>query len=169
VIGLELQKEYIELGRVLAEREGIPCPEIHQGSAEELRGFVTANSVDLVFARLVLNHVRIRKTLVQIADVLREDGVVWVQISPWSTPFHQLLQKNMGRRLRQSCFDMFSIVNSMICATTHRQIALKVRGRMHSEHKPAYLTLRAWKSIVLRSGLRDFRIVQRDVFFARKA
>jgi len=168
VIGLEMQQEYIELGRALAERECIPCPEIRQGSAEELSSHVADNSVDFVFIRLVLNHVYIRKTLLQIAKVLRQDGIVWADVAPWSSPFRSFLRRDKGRELRYKSFTVFSIVNSIVFMTTHRQMSIKVQGRMHSVHKPVFPTLKAWKAAFSRVGLSDFREVQSNVFWARK-
>jgi len=166
-VGLEMQQEYIELGRALADREGIPCPDIRQGSVEELSSYVADNSVDFVFIRLVLNHVYVTKTLLQIANVLRPGGIVWAQVSPWSTPFHPFL-RDKGRELRHLFFAAFGIMNSLVFMTTHRQMSLRVQGRMHSAHKPVYLTLNAWKAACSRAGLNDFQGIQSNVFWARK-
>lgn len=167
-VGLEMQQEYIELGRALAQREGIPCPEIRQGSVEELDSNIADNSVDFVFIRLVLNHVFVAKTLMQIANVLRPSGILWAQVEPLSHPFRSFLRRNKGRELRHKIFTVFSIVNSIVFMTTHRQMSLQIQGRMHSAHKPVYPTLKAWKTAFSRVGLCDFREIQDNVFWARK-
>jgi len=173
VVGLEMQKEYIEFGRALAEREQIPVPEIRQGSVEELSSCVPGDSVDFVFVRLVLAKVHIMKTLLQIADVLRNGGIVWVQVEPWHYTFRQLLRRDEGRELRNKGFALFSIVNSIVFMTVHQQMSMQVHGRMHSVHKPVYPTLRAWKAALFRAGLHDFHEVATTeyagyVFWARK-
>lgn len=168
VVGLEMQQEYIELGRALAMRECIPCPEIRQGSVEELSSHVADNSVDFVFIRLVLNHVYVTKTLLQIANVLRSGGIVWAQVEPLTNPFRSFLRRDKGRELRHKLFAAFSIVNSIVFITTRRQMSLRTQGRMHSIHKPVYPTLKAWKAAFYRVGLCDFREVPSNVFWARK-
>jgi len=167
-LGLEMQQEYLELGRALAKREGIPCPEIRQGSVEELSSHVADHSVDFVFIRLVLNHVYVGKTLLQISNVLRPGGIVWAHVYPWYSPFQSLLRRDKGRELRHMFFAAFGIMNSFAFMITHRQMSLRVQGRMHSVHKPVYLTLKAWKAAFSRAGLCDFREIQSNVFWARK-
>jgi len=168
VVGLEMQEEYIELGRALAKRECIPCPEIRQGSVEELSSHVADNSVDFVFIRLVLNHVNVGKTLLQIANVLRSGGIVWAQVESFSSPFRSFLRRDKGRELRGKVFAAFSIMNSIVFMTTHRQMSLRIHGRMHSTHKPVYPTLKAWRAAFSRVGLCDFHKIQSNVFWARK-
>ncbi len=168
VIGIEMQQEYIELGRALADCEGISCPDIRQGSVEQLRSYVTNDSMDFVFIRLVLNHVFVEKTLRQIAEVLRRDGIIWAQVSSWSTPFREFLQTDKGRELRHKAFAVFGIVNSIIFSATNHQMSLKIQGRMHSVHKPVYPTMKSWKAALSRAGLNDFHVIGNDVFWARK-
>jgi SAM-dependent methyltransferase len=168
VVGLELQQEFIELGRALAKRECIPCPEIRQGSAEELSSHIANNSIDFVFARLVLNEVYVGKTLSQIANVLRQGGIVWAQVYHWYDPFQFFLRRDKGRDLRNKCYVSFGIVNSIIFMTTHRQMSIRSQGRMHSVHKIVYPTLKTWKAAFARYGLCNFREIQSDVFWARK-
>lgn len=172
VVGLELQQEYLSLGRALAEREGICPPEILQGSAEDVDLYVAANSKDFVFARLLFNHVYIKRTLRKIAGILRPSGVLWMQIEPLWLPFRNLAQRAPGRELRSKVFAIFAIVNSLVFMATGAQMHLSVRGRMHSVHKPAYPTLRSWKTVLASIGLREFQVVRgaegSPVFYARK-
>lgn len=169
VIGLEMQREYIELGRALAKREHIPIPEIRAGSAEELSLHVAENSVDFVFSRLVLNHVYIERTLLQIVKVLREGGIVWVQPYSWLSPYRSFIRSDKGREFRHKALAAFGIVNSMVFMTTHRQMSLRVQGRMHAAHKPVYPTTKTWKAAFARVGLTQFQEKQNEVFWARKS
>ncbi len=167
--GLELQLEYIALGRALARREGITIPEIRRGSAEELDSYVADNSVDFVFARLVFNHVYIKRTLRKVAAVLRPGGIVWIQVEPFSGACRSLLKRDRGRELRSKVFASFAILNSITFMTIGAQLHLSIKGRMHSVHKPAYPTLPAWKSVLSRAGLKNFRVAHgRYVFWAQK-
>ncbi len=168
VVGLEMQQEYITMGRVLAERENIPCPEMLQGSVENLSDHIPDNSIDFVFIRLVLNHVFITKTLKQVFKVLRSNGIVWIQTYSWDSPFEQLRQGDKGRQLRSKAFAAFGIVNSLVFQLTRRQLSLQIQGRMHSVHKPVFPTRRTWKSVCNRIGFDDFTVVDKDVFWVRK-
>lgn len=172
VLGLEMQQEYIELGRALAKRESIDFPEIRQGSAEELSSHMANNSIDFVFARLVLNHVNIEKTLLQIANALRPNGIMWAQVESFSSPFRRFLQRNKERELRHKLFAAFSMVNSIVFITTSHQMSIRIQGRMHSHHKPVYPTLKAWKAAFSRVGLGDFQEIRsicgNYIFHARK-
>jgi len=168
VVGLEMQPEIIELGEALARRESIPCPNIRQGSIEKLTSYIAERSVDFVFCRIVLNHVHLAKTLGQISKVLRPDGILWVQITSWTTPYRDLFNSDKGREVRHKIYAAFAILNSIVFITTHRQMSLKSKGRMISAHKPAYPTLKAWKAIVSKTGFSDFHVVQNNVFWARK-
>ncbi len=169
VTGLELQQEYIELGRALARREGITIPEIRRGSAEELDSYVADNSVDFVFARLVFNHVYIKRTLRKVAAVLRPGGIVWIQVEAFSQACQNLLKRDRGRELRNKAFASFAILNSITFMTTGTQLHIAVKGRMHGVHKPAYPTLTSWRSILARVGLKNFQVAHRTcVFWAQK-
>jgi SAM-dependent methyltransferase len=171
VVGLEVQPEFLELGKALAQREGISAPKIILASAEDLRSHCPPNSFDFVFSRLVLNHVRIYSTLTQVAEVLRPDGILWLQIETFPRIMQRLFQRE--GRLRSKMFEGFAILNTLVCMATGRQISLHTRGRMFSTHKPAYPSLRWWRRTCSALGLRDFHL-EHDAqgtaaFWVRKA
>jgi len=171
-LGVEFQQEYIELGRALAAQEKTPVPKIIHGSAEDLDQLVPDNSVDFVFARLVFNHVRIRSTLRKVAAVLRNGGVIWVQVDSLSASVRRSLKASGGSKLRNKAWIAFSVFNTVLYTMTGRQLELKVKGRMHSVHKPAYPSVRSWRAALLAEGFRDFRLVETgasSTFWATKA
>jgi SAM-dependent methyltransferase len=156
VRGLEMQGEYIELGRSLAVREGIRVPEIYRGSVEEMDRYIGGGSVDLCFARLVLNYVAIMKTLRKAAATLRPGGVLWVQVdSLWRSVGRGIWKE---RRVAGVLWKGFSIINTVLCMVTGLQASVRVKGRMHEEHKPAYPSVRWWRGAVRRVGLEEFRV-----------
>lgn len=171
VVGVEMQPEYLELGRALAQRTGITPPKIHCGSAEELERFIAPSSLDFVFSRLMFNHVRIKSTLRKVAATLRKGGIFWLQVETLSLAINNFLRGE--RRLRSKLFAAFGVVNSLVCLATGRQLSLKAGGRMHSVHRPAYPTLGWWKSALSKIGLRDFQLIEHRerfmAFWARKA
>jgi SAM-dependent methyltransferase len=170
VRGLERQDEYIALGRALALREGIAAPEIQRGCGEDLDLYFGPGSVDFLFCRLVLNHLPIRSTLRKIAQVLRPGGVAWLQVESARFALGQLAFGE--RRLRTRVRFAFGLLNSLVCATTGRQLTLRTAGRMEGAHRPAYPPLAWWKAAVASTGLRDVHVVQGSgeslVIWARK-
>lgn len=168
-VGLEMQQEFIELGTALSHREGIAAPRIYQGSAEALDVYVPPSSIDFVFSRLMFNHVAIRKTLRQVVDVLRSQGIIWLQVKTFSRTLREFTKE---KRFRSKAFTMFGILNSVLYMTTHIQMSLSAKGRMHSVHKPVYPSLRCWKTTFAAVGLRDFHLTYDSggtlAFWARK-
>lgn len=156
VIGVELQEEYILLGRVLAAKEGIQAPRIHLGSADRLDDFVRPGSVDFVFSRLVFNHVMIRATLAKTAQVLRRGGTVWLHVDCFRQSLRNLI---MGqKRLRSRLFSGFAVVNSLACTLLGAQFSIQSKGRMHCRHQPAYPTIECWRRMMREAGLSSFKV-----------
>ena len=168
--GIEMQGEYIQLGRVLAEREGVPVPRLIQDSIENLDRHIAPQSVDLVFSRLVFNHVSIRSTLNKAITTLRPGGILWLQVGPFRAALVQL--RNTEPRFRSKVLSVFQLFNSLLCTSTGRQMSLRSQGRMHSVHKPAFPTVNWWHRALAREGMIDFTIVnyhpETVAFFARK-
>ena len=169
VVGIELQREYLELGEALARREGRPVPKIHCVSAEQIDAVVPAASVDLVFSRLMLTHVAIRRTLAAIAGRLRPGGILWVQVESLRYRCRSLLA---ARRLRSAAFDAFAIANSAVLMASGIQLAVHSCGRMHSTHRAAHPTLAWRRCAAARAGLTEFHVVKRAAetvsFWARR-
>jgi len=168
VRGVELKPEYIEMGRLLALREGLSPPEIIQGSAEHIDRLLEPSSADLVFSRLVLNHVPIATTLSKVAAILRPGGVLWAQVESFRFGLSQCVRGEP--RLRSRLLHAFGLVNSLFCMSNH-QLAVRTGGRHHDVHSTAYPSLSWWKRAVHRAHLIEWNVVQDDdtlVFFARK-
>jgi len=171
-LGVELQEEYIELGKALARREGIPVPQVCQGSAEELGRCVPHESVDFVFTRLVLSYVHIMPCLRGIFNALRPGGIVWIHVEPMSRVVKKLFSIEKDRKVRSLGWNMLSLLNSLLCTATGHQAQIHVRGRMHSAHKPAFPPLRWWQSTLPAIGWGPVHVVQKSpalVFWAQKA
>lgn len=149
--GIEMQPEYIMLGEALTEREELPIPEMICTSIENLDGYVENDSVDLVFCRLVMNHVRIMHTLEKATRALRQGGTLWIQVASIWQPVERLVKFN--GRIRDNGFAAFALLNSALCMTTGRQVSVPMAGRMHSLHQPAYPCLWWWKRAFASAGL----------------
>ena len=156
VVGLEFQPEYVQLGRALAACEGLPPPDIRVGSAEDLDRYFPQACFDFVFCRLMLNHVAIRSTLGRIAGVLRSGGTLWVQVESLGSAVQKLLHGE--RRWRSRAFAGFALINSLVCMATNHQLNLRVQGRMHSAHRPAYPSTRWWQKAAAAEGLDAFKV-----------
>jgi SAM-dependent methyltransferase len=167
--GIEMQGEYIQLGRVLAEREGVPVPRLIQDSIENLDRHVKPESMDLVFSRLVFNHVAIRPTLKKAVTVLRPGGILWLQVGPFRAALLHLA--NTEPRFRSKVLSAFQLLNSL-STMAGWQMTVRTKGRMHSHHKQACPTVGWWNRALSREGLIDFTVVnynpQSVAFFARR-
>lgn len=171
VVGIEFQPEYPLLGAALAEVEGIHAPAIHIGSAEDVDKYIAPESIDVVFTRLMFNHVHIRSTMAKIAGVIKPGGLIWVQVEPFNKLWCQFLKRKPGREVRHKIFNGFALLNSLIYSCTGRQMQISVRGRMHARHKPAYPTRAAWRRTLQSVGFSEvtFDVGANDlVFWARK-
>ncbi|MFH1664779.1 MAG: methyltransferase domain-containing protein, partial [Candidatus Omnitrophota bacterium] len=161
VMGLEMEQEYIELGKALASRENVPLPKILQGSVEEVDLHIPDDSFDLVFCRLVLAYTDIKMTMRKISNILRPKGIVWINTESFMYAIQCLLNAFKKReRLASIGSWIFTVLNSIVFMATGIQMKVKVQGRMHKEHKSAYPTLRFWKSACAAAGLKDFHLVR---------
>ena len=171
VLGIELQPEYVELGKVLARKENKSVPNIIQDSAENLHAHVSPQSLDFIFARLVFNHIAIRSTLNQISEALRPGGIAWLQVETFSQTLKLFLRRE--KRLRSKVFQFFAVLNSLLCMVCGLQLSLRTKGRMHSVHKPAFPSLRWWKKTCASAGLTDFHLEYHEggtaAFWVRKS
>jgi 2-polyprenyl-3-methyl-5-hydroxy-6-metoxy-1,4-benzoquinol methylase len=149
--GIEMQPEYIMLGQALSEREQLPIPEMICASAEDMDSDVADDSLDLIFCRLVLNHVRILHTLKKATNALRRGGILWIQVESIQQPMKKLVRYN--GRFRDNGFAAFSLFNSALCMSTGMQVSVPMAGRMHSVHKPAFPCLWWWKRAFSSVGL----------------
>ncbi len=167
VVGLEMQPEYIALGRALAQREGVEPPPVHCGSAEDVLQYVPPASLDLVFARLVFNHVHIGRTLRGAWAVLRPGGVLWMHVEPLRVVLRRLTRH---RRLPSVCFDLFAVANSLLFTLSGWQTGVAWPGRMHAVHKPCYPSQACWRKVLSQAGYEGFQPVEgvAPVFWARK-
>ncbi len=171
VTGLELQPEYIELGRALARRESLPPPEIQRGAAEEVDRHVPPCSADVVFARLLFNYVAIPRTLRKVARVLRPGGVLWIQVESLAAAVRKIVHGEHRWRSRASA--AFAVANSILLSTSGLQLGLRAPGRMHQVHHLAYPTVDWWQAALRAAGYRDIRVETNHagnlVFIARIA
>jgi SAM-dependent methyltransferase len=156
VVGVENQHAYIDLGGALAAREGVPAPRMLWGSAEDLGRLVPDASCDLVFSRLMFNHVRVRPTLSLVVRTLRPGGMLWLQVERIRMPLNMLVFGE--KRLRTRAFAAFGLVNTLLCLATGKQAALTIPGRMHSVYSSVYPTIGWWRRSLAASGLNDVRV-----------
>ena len=153
--GIEMQQEYILLGRALSALEQVPLPRIIAADAESLDQHFGPGSLDVVFTRLVLSYVRIKPVLQKIVAALRPGGLLWIQVdSPRILP-RQLLAR--GGSWRRRGWALLALLNLNSCVLIGKQLSISVPGRMHERHQPAFLPLWWWRRILRGHGLKDFQ------------
>jgi len=157
LVGVELEKAYVGAAKVLSKKESKKPISIINASVEELEDFVEAGTIDFVFSRLVFNHVWIDRTLKQAFECLAEGGRLWLQVENRVFPFKILREE---KRLKGRIRALFTIFNTVWFQLTGRQIVLRFKGRMHSEHKSVYPHEMTWKKHLIEVGFTDIQIEQ---------
>ncbi|MFW6146148.1 MAG: class I SAM-dependent methyltransferase [Planctomycetota bacterium] len=171
-VGIELQGEFIALGKALARLEKVPPPRMLQGDAESVHELLPGESADLVFSRLVFNAVTIDTALRSAAACLRPGGVLWLQVEPFAHALGLLGRRRDWRRPKTVAHHAFALGNSILVSALGHQMRLRSPGRMHSVHRPAYPTMGRWRRAMHKAGLVGFRIEHDEqgllAFSARK-
>jgi 2-polyprenyl-3-methyl-5-hydroxy-6-metoxy-1,4-benzoquinol methylase len=150
VQGLELREEYIEIGRILAQRENTVAPPIRQGSIENIDQYYPPKSFDFIFCRLVINYVAIRQTLKKMIDILKPNGILWIEAETFSSGWYKMTRSS---GIKAKTYGCFGVANSIICELTGRQLNFRYRGRHQSSHKAAYPSERWWRSVFACLGM----------------
>lgn len=151
VTGLELRREYIEIGKALAKREKITPPIIVHGCIEDLDHIFSAESTDFIFCRLAINHVPIRKALQNMVALLKNNGILWLGVESFQCGLGKVRE---NPSLKGRAFNSFGIINSLICELLNRQLNFRYRGRHQSSHRVAYPSRRWWLSTFASLGLK---------------
>jgi SAM-dependent methyltransferase len=154
-VGLEMQGEYVEMGRAIAEREGLPAPTITVGDASMMEQFYQPESFDLIFSRLVWNYLPIADTLRQAHTLLRPGGTIWIR------PLAPLTLRGFihaARRHAGLAWMLFALANSCFCNLTGQQIKITCRGRMHHDHYIAHPSAATWRRLMRRVGFVDIDV-----------
>jgi len=158
-VGIELQEEFVAMGFILAELEGIKPPTIVTGSAEDLDTHFEPASFDFVYSRLVLTHVHLNSTLLQIGRLLRPGSTVWFHIASHRQGWNKLLRAVKHCSFREIGFESFGLLNSFLLKVFNTQLVIRSQRRMHSEHKRVYPTVSTWRRLLTSVGFVDVTVV----------
>jgi SAM-dependent methyltransferase len=155
-VGIEMQQEYIVLGKALSALEKVEAPKIIAANGENLDQHFGPGSLDVIFTRLVLSYLHVIPVLEKMIAALRPGGLLWIQVdSPKVLPEH-LLERNGS--LRRKGWTLLALLNLPVCILTGKQISVAAPGRMHARHQPAFLPLWWWRKTLRNYGLRDFKV-----------
>lgn len=149
LVGIELESGYVEAANVLSRKESKKTVTIINASVEELEKFIQPQSIDFVFSRLVFNHVWITDTLRQTRECLAEGGMIWLQVENFRFPLKILRNE---KRLKGKLRALFSLFNTVWFQIFRKQICLRIKGRMHSEHKTVYPSAKVWRKELEKAG-----------------
>lgn len=155
LIGIEMEKAYVEAAKVLSKKESKNSITIINASVEDIRDLVQPNTIDFAFSRLVFNHVYIDATLSQTYNSLVEGGKLWLHVENYRFPLSQLIGPT---KVRGKIRALFSILNTLVYMTIGKQICLKLKGRMHEYHKTVYPSSRTWRKALQSTGFLDISI-----------
>lgn len=154
-VGLEMQQEYIVLGKALSVVEKVEAPRIIAANAESLDQHFKPESLDVVFTRLVLSYVRVKPVVEKMIAALRPGGLLWIQVdSPMVLP--RYLMERSGS-IRRKGWTLLALLNLQVCVLTGKQISVTAPGRMHERHQPVFLPLWWWRKTLKGYGLKNFQ------------
>jgi len=157
LIGIELEKDFIEAANILSKKESKQPISIINASVEEMEKHVKQGLIDFVFCRLVFNHVYIDSTLAKTYNTLVEGGKFWLQVENYHSPLATLIhQKRMRGKMRA----LFAMFNTLVYMAFRKQISLKVKGRMHDVHKPVYPPSKTWLKSLRLANFKDVTVQQ---------
>ena len=157
VHGVELQSEYLELGKALASRENLTSVPTTCGGAEKIGEIFEPSSFDFIFSRLVFNHVKMDDALSAAAKVLRPGGIMWLEVERASN-VPKAIRKSW-KRPRSIAFHCFSVLNTFVVNATGRQLTIQAKGRMHSRHCVAFPSASRWKMMLAKHGFGKFELI----------
>ena len=149
VCGVEAEPFYVEFSKIIAEREGVPAPEIRIGRAEDLP--IESEDFDWVVLFSALQYMDIGRTVREIARVLKPGGQV---LSTQKTLGTFLRQAARGRSRSTSLRAWISnggvVLDSLVSGLYGRRVR-KIRNM-----RPAYPTSRGLARQFARAGLVPF-------------
>jgi len=150
LVGVDVMPVFVELGRVFAEREGAPTPELHLCDAARMP--LRDASCGFVFSRIALNYMRADRVIAEMARVASDgaDLALCVNGLPWS--LRALGRAVRGLRFRRAAFFSFSLLNGAVYNTLGTQLTLRHAGAMHASHSPVFLTARKLRRELRQAG-----------------
>lgn len=148
--GLEPVEAYTQLGAIFCEREGLPVPEVRQGSAEDLP--FGDGEIDLILCVSAHQYFDIHSALAEMARVLRPGGEVII-IGGTLGSFASGFLREIAERPAAAKAYVITIANTLSYTALGQRI-IPGRGKLTTT-RPIYPAPRAMRRMLRRAGLRE--------------
>jgi ubiquinone/menaquinone biosynthesis C-methylase UbiE len=157
VIGLDLDKSALSLGRQLDGRINFVC-----ARAESLP--IQGERLDLVFSRVALPYMHIHETLSEMRRVLKTDGRIWLVLHPYSMVLKETLEALQGLKLKRAAVCLYVLANGLVLNSLGKEFHLPFRKNYYE----SFQTIRGIRRLLRKVGFDDIR-AERNGFFVATA
>jgi SAM-dependent methyltransferase len=146
VCGVEIEPLYVEFSKMIAEREGVPAPEIRIGMAEDLP--VESEDFDWVVLFSALQYMDIGRTVREIARVLKPGGLVLSTQKTLGMFLRQATREGLRSASLRAWISNCGVVLDSLASGWNGSRVRKIRNM-----RPAYPTSRGLARQFARAGL----------------
>ena len=156
VIGVDVDKSALSLGRQLADRPiNFVC------ARAECLPF-QAERLDFVFSRVALPYMNVHETLFEIRRVLKRGGKVWLVLHPYSMVLKETFEALTSLKIRRVAVCLYVIANGMMLNLFGREFHLPFRKHYHE----SFQTVGGIRKLLEKVGFEEIRAEQKGFFVA---
>jgi|GEM_PF-2029747 len=149
-LGIEPVALYRQLTSIFAEREGLPCPNIIDGSGEHIP--LDKNTVDVVLCYSTHQYMDVRRALLEMSRVLKPGGQLRIMGGTFGQYFFEEIQRIAQlKRARELPTYALTIINTLFYEGFGRR--LYIPGGYSATTAPIYPSVAAMCRWLNRAGL----------------
>ena len=157
VIGLDVDKSALSLGRQLAKQINFVC------ARAECLPF-QGERLDFVFSRVALPYMNVHESLFEIRRVLKRGGRVWLVLHPYSMVFRETVEALTRLKIRRAVVCLYVIANGIVLNSLGKEFHLPFSNDYHE----SFQTMRGISKLLRKAGFDEIR-AERNGFFVATA
>ena len=156
VIGLDVDKSALSLGRQLADRPiNFVC------ARAECLPF-QAERLDFVFSRVALPYMNVHETLFEICRVLKRGGRVWLVLHPFSMVLKETVEALTRLKIRRVMVCLYVLANGIVLNLFGREFHLPLRKNYYE----SFQTIGGIRKLLAKVGFEEIRAERKGFFVA---
>jgi len=157
VIGLDVDKSALALGRQLDNKIGFVCA---RGESLPFQG----EGLDFVFSRVALPYMNVPDTLSEIRRVLKKGGRVWFVLHPYSMVVKETVNALSRLQIKRAAVCLYVIANGVLLNLFGKEFHLPFKKHYYE----SFQTIRGIRKLLQKAGFDDIR-AERNGFFVATA